>query len=139
MTFQQSLCMHAGGLAILLAVFTITLRRFQRYSVSTSFAIGYTVFIAIAALLYFPGPKDALAELYWLIPGILTMPASLLLFIMKPGSALGTAILIFILGTIQYWGIGLLIDWLMAKRQKAANKRLLRTGDPRPARQSAEP
>jgi hypothetical protein len=139
MTFQQLLWIHAGGLSIFLGVSTLTLRRIQRYSFSTSFAIGYAVFIAIAALLYFPGPKDAQAELYWLIPGILTIPASLLLFIMKPGSAMGVAIVLSILGTIQYWGIGLLIDWLMTKRMKAANKGLVGTGDPQTVHQPPQP
>lgn len=130
MTFQQLLWIHAGGLAILLGVFTVALRGLSLRHFSTSFAAGYVAFIAMAALLFFASPKDAQAELYWLIPAIVTLPASLLLFIVKPCSAIGVAIALFILGTIQYWGIGLLIDWLVTKRIKTANKGLEATGDP---------
>ena len=116
MTFQQLLWMHVGGFVILLAAVTTMLRCLCRSPFASSFGVAYFLFIIIAACLYFPGSKDAQSELYWLIPSMLTIPASLLLLVARPGSALGAAILLAILGTLQYWGIGLLIDWLLQKR-----------------------
>ena len=118
MTFEQLFWIHAAGLVLLLIISTLILRLLHQKRFSVSFCSAYLAFILIASCFYFPGEKDAQAELYWLIPGTLTIPVSLLL--LPIGRLVGTegmAILLAVFGTIQYWGIGLLIDRVIEKKK----------------------
>jgi hypothetical protein len=123
----QFFCIHATGLVLLLVISVLTLRHFHQKRFSTAFGGAYLAFILIVSCLYFSREKDAQAELYWIIPATLTFPVSLLLLVIRPGSigAEGVALLLTVFGTIQYWGIGLLIDRIIEEKKKAIPRILL--------------
>lgn len=110
-------CIVGLAMLILLAMWRLRYRVARPFA--WSFALGHFAFIVVLALLYFLGTRDGQSRLYWIFPSVIDLPVSLILLLLRPralGDA-GVAVVLAILGTIQYFLIGLLVDVLIAKRR----------------------
>jgi len=118
MSFWQTVTIAGVGLAILLYVTHLLLARFNKKSLSLSFALSHIIFIAVCSAIYFPGEKDAQHQLFWLLPAIFDLPISFIYPILSMGNMVNLALVFAILGTVQYAIIGWGIDVLLAKNKR---------------------
>jgi len=94
---------------------SLVLRLYGIKRFSLSFVLGHLVYFIVLAFVYFGRTQDAQAELFWLIPGILDLPISLLVLLLTPSDVIPRVILLAILGSLQYTAIGWAIDVRIAK------------------------
>jgi len=102
-----------GILAVCLLIPSLIIPRRKSGSFCLSFIAGYLIFMVIMSLWYFPGEKDAQEELFWLGPGLLTLPSSLLIMVLPAFSMGNKLVYLVVLGVGQYGLIGLLIDLII--------------------------
>ena len=101
------LALFAMGWAVCLTVVSLVLRGFGVKRLAIFFPMAWVVFIVALAALYFPSPKDAQSELIWVFPFVLALPLSFLtVYVRVSGTALEFALLIGLLGSLQYFLIG---------------------------------
>lgn len=103
------------GLAAL--IYMVRKSGLKRYFIA--FGIGHLLFIIIMACIYISGSTDAQHQLFWILPGTVDLPVSLLVDILAPNS---TALYIFLLatlGSLQYGAIGWFIDYKLSKNREA--------------------
>jgi tetratricopeptide (TPR) repeat protein len=89
----------------------------KRYSISLG--LGHLLFIVIMACIYVSGTKDAQHQLFWILPGTVDLPISLLVNILTPRSMTMFVLLLAILGSMQYAAIGWIIDFKLSKDRKS--------------------
>lgn len=85
----------------------------------TAFGIGHFLFIIIMACIYVSGSIDAQHQLFWILPGTVDLPISLLVDILAPYSMALYIFLLATLGSVQYAVIGWFIDYKLSKDRKA--------------------
>jgi hypothetical protein len=113
----------AIGLAALIIVVSLVLIRFNVKRLAVSCPAAWALFIIALAGLYFPGPKDAQAELFWMFPFSLAFPMSLLVLPLRSGGgATEFAVLLALIGSVQYWVIGWAADALVAASKRGQKK-----------------
>ena len=105
----------------LLFVTTVAFRLLGVKWFSRSFPAAHLLFIAIAACRYFSTPRvDSLDGAWWILPAAFDLPISLVLArfpgLIVPEWRFATSLAI--LGTLQYYMIGLCLDWFVASRRK---------------------
>lgn len=142
MTAGAFFTMGATGLAVLMVLVSLMLRGINVKRLSVSLPAAWALFMIALAVLYFPGPKDAQAELFWVFPFALALPMSLLVLPLRSGrGATEFAVLLALIGSVQYWLIGWAADALMAalkRRQKRnANQASDATSEPAPGAASS--
>jgi uncharacterized membrane protein YhaH (DUF805 family) len=112
------------GLVFLIIGVSLVFRRFNVKQLSMSFPAAWAIFIIALAGFYYSGPKDAQAEMFWLFPFALALPMSLLVMSLRSGGgATEFAVLLALIGSVQYGLIGWAADALVAalKRRRKGN------------------
>jgi len=102
---------------------SVIMREIRLKKFSYSFLIAHIIFIIFMSYVYFTGRKDAQHQLFWIIPGLVDLPISILAFFLALGDMKILAILLATLGSFQYFLIGLLIDFLLSKNRKELKPR----------------
>lgn len=87
------------------------MRKFGIKYYSAFFGTGHLLYIGIMSYIYFTGEKDAQHQLFWIVPGIIDLPISLLILILASGDMIILSILHATLGSFQYAAIGWCIDY----------------------------
>lgn len=118
MSFESAIVSATLGLITLIAVVTYLLFRFNQKKYSLSLAISHLIFIIIMSAIYFPGEKDAQHQLFWILPGLLDLPISLIYPLLSFGNMIVLAIVFATLGTVQYALIGWVVDLIISKNRK---------------------
>jgi hypothetical protein len=118
MSFEAAMLSAGVGLAVLIAIVTYVLRRFNKQKFSLAFAIAHFIFILIMSAIYFPGEKDAQHQLFWILPAMFDLPLSFIYPLLAFGNMVVLAIVFATLGTVQYALIGWCIDLIISKNRK---------------------
>lgn len=122
--FDKHFWLFAFALIFILIATTVVLFRLRIRRFSASLPVALIIFMGFASWYYFSGEEDALSELFWFIPFILTLPVSLLVWAIGPSSISVRAVVLLLtaLGAAEYWAIGWMIDRLIARRRSCAKK-----------------
>ena len=126
MTFGNLIAIHGVILAASVIACSLLIPRLKSGSFCLSFIVGYVVFMVVMAMWYFPAEKDAQAELFWVGPGVLTLPASFLIMFLPAFSKGDKLFYLIVLGVVQYGLIGFIVDLIVnrVKRVTANNIRI---------------
>jgi hypothetical protein len=93
---------------------------------SRSFPAAHLLFIAVAACGYFSAPRvDSLDGAWWLVPAAFDLPISLVL-VRFPGLIVPEwrfASSLAVLGTLQYYVIGLCLDVFIVSRKSRGGRK----------------
>jgi hypothetical protein len=118
MTFTSTTLLIFLGLAVLIVLVFLVLKRFGIKYYSISFGVGHFLFIVIMACLYYTMPIVAQHQLFWISPELIDLPISLLVQILAPDSMTIYIALLATLGSFQYAAIGWCIDYKLSKDRK---------------------
>jgi tetratricopeptide (TPR) repeat protein len=119
MTIIPALLITFLGLAVLIFTTVISFRKYGIKKYWVSFGIGHLLFIVIMSCIYYFGINDAQHQLFWILPSIVDLPASILAEILSPSSMALFVVLLATLGSLQYAAIGWCIDYKFSRDRKS--------------------
>ncbi len=119
MTILPALLLTFLGLSALIYVAVISLRKYGIKKYSISFGIGHFLFIIVMSVIYYFGSRDAQYQLFWILPGLVDLPTSILAQILTTHSMGMFVFLLATLGSLQYAAIGWCIDYKFSKDRKS--------------------
>lgn len=109
------------GLVILIVITHSVLSRSRKTHFYFSFAVAHLIFIGICSLIYAGGSRDALHQLFWVLPSMIDWPISKIVPTLAYKYMSIMAISLAVLGTIQYALAGLTLDvvWSLIKGKQS--------------------
>jgi tetratricopeptide (TPR) repeat protein len=119
MTIIRALLITFFGLAALIYISIISFRRYGIKKYWASFGLGHFLFIIVMSCIYYFGSRDAQYQLFWILPGLVDLPVSILAQILTPHSMAMFVFLLATLGSLQYAAIGWCVDYKFSKDRKS--------------------